>query len=109
MTTLQAATDGRPATLTAAAAGAGLAMAVYITLAGTATALHAGPEGQAWILSAMALGLVLGLLPSGAVGDDRGRRRMFRAGAGALAVASALGAIAPGTAWLVAARMGQGV
>ena len=113
MTTLQAAVSGRSATLTVAAAGAGLAMAVYITpittLAGTATALHAGPDGQAWILSAMALGLVLGLLPSGAVGDDRGRRRMFRAGAGGLAVASALGAVAPDTAWLVAARMGQGL
>jgi MFS family permease len=113
MTTLRAATVGRSATLTVAAAGAGLAMAVYITpittLAGTATALHTGPDGQAWILSAMALGLVLGLLPSGAVGDDRGRRRMFRAGAGGLALASALGAVAPDTAWLVAARMGQGL
>ncbi len=113
MTTLQAATVGRSATLSVAAAGAGLAMAVYITpittLAGTATALHTGPDGQAWILSAMALGLVLGLLPSGAVGDDRGRRRMFRAGAGGLALASALGAVAPDTAWLVAARMGQGL
>jgi predicted MFS family arabinose efflux permease len=113
MTTRQADISGRSATLTVAAAGAGLAMAVYITpittLAGTATALHAGPDGQAWILSAMALGLVLGLLPSGAVGDVRGRRRMFRAGAGGLAVASALGAVAPDTAWLVAARMGQGL
>jgi MFS family permease len=113
MTTLQAPTFGHSATLAVAAAGAGLSMAVYITpittLAGTATALHAGPDGQAWILSAMALGLVLGLLPSGAVGDDRGRRRMFRAGAGGLALASAVGALAPSTAWLVAGRTGQGL
>jgi MFS family permease len=113
MTTLHAPIREHAATLPVAAAGAGLCMAVYITpittLAGTATALHAGPDGQAWILSAMALGLVLGLLPTGAVGDDRGRRRMFRAGAGGLAVASVLGAVAPSTAWLVAARMGQGL
>ena len=49
MTTLHAPTYGHSATLTVAAAGAGLCMAVYITpittLAGTATALLAGPDG----------------------------------------------------------------
>ena len=66
--TVVAPTRGQAVTLAVSAAGAGLAMAVYITpiatLASTTTALRAGPDGQAWILSAMAIGLVLGLLPT---------------------------------------------
>ena len=111
--TVAAPARGQAVTLAVSAAGAGLAMAVYITpiatLAGTAAALRAGPDGQAWILSAMAVGMVLGLLPSGTAGDDRGRRRVLRMGAAGLAAASALAALAPTTATLVAARIGQGV
>jgi MFS family permease len=57
----------------------------------------------------MSLGLAVGLLPTGALGDDHGRRRMFLAGAIGLTVASAAAALAPGTAALALARVGQGL
>ena len=79
------------------------------TLASTSTALNAGPGAQAWILSSMSLGLAVALLPSGAVGDGHGRRRMFVAGSGLLAVASVLAALASSPLVLVAGRIGQGL
>jgi MFS family permease len=57
----------------------------------------------------MSCGLAVGLLPAGAIGDDHGRRRMFGAGAVLLALTSVLAALAPDTATLVAARIGQGL
>jgi predicted MFS family arabinose efflux permease len=79
------------------------------TLASTASGLGAGPAGQAWILSSMSCGLAVALLPAGAIGDDYGRRRMFAAGTVLLALTCLLAALAPGTAVLVAARIGQGL
>jgi MFS family permease len=99
--------------LCVAAAGTVLALVTFTTpiatLASTARDLGSGPGGQAWILSSMSLGLAVGLLPTGALGDDHGRRRMFLAGAIGLTVASAAAALAPGTAALVLARVGQGL
>ena len=114
MTTLQAATYGRSATLTVAAAGAGLAMVAYTTplatLAGTAAALDAGPDGQAWILSSMSAG------PGGRRCCPAARSATTAAAGGCSwpapagsAAASVLGALAPDTAALVAARIGQGL
>jgi predicted MFS family arabinose efflux permease len=100
-------------TLWIAAAGTALALAGYTTqlatLAGTAAGLGAGPEGQAWILSSMSVGLAVGLLPAGAIGDDHGRRRMFVIGSVLLAVASVVAALAPNTTTLVLARIVQGL
>jgi hypothetical protein len=100
-------------TLSVAAMGTVLVLVTYVTpittLASTASGLGAGPAGQAWILSSMSCGLAVGLLPAGAIGDDHGRRRMFAAGAVLLALTSVLAALAPGTAVLVAARIGQGL
>lgn len=99
--------------LTVAGAGTVLAMIVYTTplatLAGTAAGLGAGPAGQAWILSSMSLGLAVTMLPAGAVGDARGRRRTFVAGALVLAVTAVAAALAPSTTTLVLARIGHGV
>jgi MFS family permease len=112
MTTAQEMT-GQGRTLAVATAGTVLALIAYTTpvatLATTATALSAGPGGQAWILSSMSCGLAVALLPSGAVGDDYGRRRMFIIGALVLAAASVLAAFAPDTLTLVLARVGQGL
>jgi MFS family permease len=47
------------------------------TLTGTAAGLSAGPGAQAWILSGMSVGAGAGVLGSGAIGDDFGRRRTF--------------------------------
>jgi MFS family permease len=100
-------------TLAVAAMGTVLVLAAYTTpiatLASTASGLGAGPAGQAWILSSMSCGLAVGLLPAGAIGDDHGRRRMFAAGAVLLALTCVLAALAPDTAVLVGARIGQGL
>ncbi len=113
MTSTATASREQSRTLTVAAIGTVLALVTYTTpiatLAGTATALGSGPGGQAWILSSMSLGLAVALLPLGALGDDRGRRRMFVVGTIVLAVTSVLAAVAPTTSVLVAARIGEGL
>ena len=95
-------------TLPVAAIGTALALATcttpIATLASTATSLGSGPDGQAWILSSMSLGLAVGLLPAGAVGDGYGRRRMLGAGAVALAATPVLAALAPDTTTLAFPR-----
>ncbi|HPE73636.1 MAG TPA: MFS transporter, partial [Candidatus Competibacter sp.] len=69
------------ATLVVASIATALVLIVFTvpltTLTGTAHALGAGPGAQAWILSAMSVGAASGLLGSGAIGDDYGRRRTF--------------------------------
>ncbi|MEU7817539.1 MFS transporter [Pseudonocardia sp. NPDC049154] len=70
------------------------------TLPATASALGSGPEGQAWILSSMSIGLGVALLASGAVADDLGRRRALVSGSAMLAAASLTCAVVPTTAVL---------
>ena len=100
-------------TLTVAALGTVLVLMVFTTpiatLTSTAKYFDTGASGQAWILSSMSFGLAIALLPSGAIGDDHGRRRMFIAGSAVLALASVLAAAAPGTGILVVARIAEGV
>jgi MFS family permease len=79
------------------------------TLPATSAALGSGPEGQAWILSSMSIGLGVALLSSGAVADDLGRRRALVLGSVVLALSSVVCALAPTTAVLVAGRIGAGV
>jgi predicted MFS family arabinose efflux permease len=74
-----------------------------------ATALRAGPAAQTWVLSSMSVGLAAGLLVSGALADDFGRRRMFVAGAGVLAVTLVIGASVGSPLPFVLARVGQGL
>lgn len=96
-----------------AAAGTLLVLVAFTTplttLVSTATGLGAGPGAQAWVLSAMNVGTAAGLLSSGAIGDDYGRRRTFLVGALVLAGASLLGALAPNVLVLVVARILQGL
>lgn len=100
-------------TLAIAAGGTFLVLVAFTTplasLTITSDALHSDPGGQAWILSSMSVGLAVALLVSGAVADDYGRRKVFVAGAALLALTSALAALAPNTAVLVLARIGQGI
>lgn len=104
---------GLGAILTVAAAGPLLVLFAFTvpltTLTSSATALAAGAGAQAWILSAMSVGAAAGLLSSGAIGDDYGRRRTFVIGALLLAAASMLGALAPNALTLVIARVLQGL
>jgi MFS family permease len=79
------------------------------TLPATAAALGTGPEGQAWILSSMSVGLGVALLSSGAIADDLGRRRALVLGSVVLTVSSVVCAVSPTAAVLVAGRIGAGV
>lgn len=96
-------------TLAVTAAGPLLVLIAFTvpltTLMSTAHALTAGAGIQAWIMSGMSVGAASGLLSSGAIGDDYGRRRVFTAGALLLAMASLLGALAPTGVALVIARI----
>ncbi|GAA1855244.1 MFS transporter [Pseudonocardia ailaonensis] len=101
------------ATVGVASAATFLSLIVFTSplaiLPATASALGSGPEGQAWILSSMSIGLGIALLASGAVADELGRRRALVLGSAVLAVASVLCALAPTTAVLVAGRILAGV
>jgi MFS family permease len=101
------------ATVAVASAATFLALVTFTsplaTLPATAAALGSGPEGQAWILSSMSIGLGVALLPSGAVADDLGRRRALVLGSAVLVIASVVCALAPNTAVLVTGRIAAGV
>jgi MFS family permease len=100
-------------TLFVASAATALVLIIFTvpltTLTMTSDALAAGPGAQAWILSGMSVGAAAGLLGSGAIGDDYGRRRTFLAGTLLLALASIGGALAPSAGVLILARVVQGL
>ncbi len=79
------------------------------TSVATAADLGTGAGGQAWLLSAMSVGLAAALLVTGAAADDLGRRRVFTAGLVLLAVGAALTAAAGSTGVFVAGRLVEGV
>lgn len=96
-------------TLAIAAGGPFLVLIAFTvpltTLMSSAHALGLGAGLQAWIMSGMSVGAASGLLSSGAIGDDYGRRRVFVAGGALLALALLLGALAPTGVILVIARV----
>jgi MFS family permease len=75
----------------------------------TAAALGTGPAGQAWLLSAMSVGLAAALLVAGVAADDLGRRRVFAAGLVGLAAGSVVSAAAGSTLVFVIGRLVEGV
>lgn len=109
----QAATASQALTLSVAAAGTLLVLAIFsavvVTVGDVARSLHAGVESQTWTLSGMSLGLAGALLTAGDLADEVGHRRVLTCSAGLLAAASILGALAPSMTGLVAARVLQGV
>jgi len=62
-----------------------------------------------WVVTAYQLALVMGLLPSAALGESLGHRRVFTAGVAVFSGASILCSWAPSLSWLIAARFVQGV
>jgi EmrB/QacA subfamily drug resistance transporter len=62
-----------------------------------------------WVVSGYALTFGLALVPAGRLGDTVGRRRMFLIALSAFVLTSALTGAAQTTAWLIAARLLQGV
>lgn len=104
-------TPGR--TLLISSLGTFIALVVYCGPLGNmptiATALHAGPASQTWILSSMSVGLAAFLLTAGALADDLGRRRIFAGGAVILAAGSVLCAVASGPVLFIAGRVVEGI
>jgi len=81
---------------------------VNVALPSIERGLGAGQNALQWIVSGYALALGLLLVPSGRLGDARGRRRVLMAGIALFVVASAGCGIAPSAAVLVGARLLQG-
>lgn len=71
--------------------------------------LGLGLAGRQWVYLSYSLALAALYLPAGALGDRIGLRRTFVAGTAGFAVASALAGASPSGAWLLAARVLQGV
>jgi EmrB/QacA subfamily drug resistance transporter len=70
---------------------------------------HAGFGALQWVVNAYTLSLAALILLGGSLGDRFGRRRIFVLGVSWFALASLACALAPGVAWLIAARAVQGV
>jgi EmrB/QacA subfamily drug resistance transporter len=71
--------------------------------------LGASIDQLEWTVNAYNLSFAVLLMTAAALGDRFGRRRMFTAGIGLFALASAACALAPTIGWLIAARAVQGV
>ncbi|MET7338211.1 MFS transporter [Nonomuraea sp. NPDC005650] len=71
--------------------------------------LRAGDAAVQFVVTGYGLAYAAGLITSGRLGDLYGHRRMFRTGLALFTVASAGCGLADGAAWLVAARVAQGV
>ena len=71
--------------------------------------LHASLAGLQWTVNAYTLTFAVLLLSGATIGERYGRRRAFVVGLALFTVSSAGAALAPGIAWLVAARAVQGV
>jgi EmrB/QacA subfamily drug resistance transporter len=94
--------------------GIGSLMAALDTLV-VATALStirvdlgASIEELEWTVNAYNLSFAVLLMTGAALGDRLGRRRLYAAGLGLFAAASAACALAPDVGWLIAARAVQG-
>jgi EmrB/QacA subfamily drug resistance transporter len=70
--------------------------------------LGASLESLEWTINAYTLSFAVLLMTGAALGDRFGRRRMYSAGLGLFAAASAACALAPSVDWLIAARAVQG-
>jgi EmrB/QacA subfamily drug resistance transporter len=71
--------------------------------------LGASIDQLEWTVNAYNLSFAVLLMTAAALGDRYGRRRMFAAGVGLFALASAACALAPTVGWLIVARAVQGI
>src|SRR3954452_18651136 len=107
------ATDVQRRTLLVVASSTLLVLAAFVTPLATgvrtAAALGTANGGQAWLLSAMSVGLAAALLVAGAAADQLGRRRVFIAGLVLLGAGAAVSAAAGSTGLFLAGRLLEGV
>jgi MFS family permease len=100
-------------TLAVVAASTLLVLATFVTPLATgvrtAAALGTGAGGQAWLLSAMSVGLAAALLVAGAAADQLGRRRVFIGGLVLVAAGAAVSAAAKSTGGFLAGRLLEGL
>jgi EmrB/QacA subfamily drug resistance transporter len=82
---------------------------VNVALPSIRTGLHASASDLQWVVSGYALAFGLLLVPSGRLGDVRGRRAMFVLGVGLFTVSSIACGVAQSSLWLVVARLAQGL
>jgi EmrB/QacA subfamily drug resistance transporter len=71
--------------------------------------LGAGVAGLQWVFNGYMVTLAALILVGGSLGDRYGRRRIYLLGVAWFAVASILCTLAPNVAWLITARVLQGV
>jgi EmrB/QacA subfamily drug resistance transporter len=84
------------------------ATAVNVALPAIGRDLHAGISGLQWVVDGFVLTLGSLAMSSGAAGDRRGRRLVFRRGLVVFTAASLACSLAPDLRWLIGARMVQG-
>jgi EmrB/QacA subfamily drug resistance transporter len=105
--------DRKRLTLIASILGSGVVFldgsVVNVALPALREDLNAGLATQQWVVEAYLLTLSSLLLVGGSLGDLLGRRRVFLWGLAGFAVTSAICAIAPNSAVLIAGRTLQGV
>src|SRR4051794_41340828 len=85
---------------------------VNVALPSIRDALHASQSELQWVVSGYALTFGRLLVPAGRVGDVRGRRTMFVVALGLFTLASLASlacGLAPGSLFLVVARLVQGL
>ena len=80
-----------------------------IALPTIAGSLHVTSAKSVWVITAYQTGLLIALLPSAALGESLGYRRVFTGGVALFTGASTLCALSPTLPWLVAARFLQGL
>ncbi len=101
--------------LTVTAASFGFALiqldvtVVNVALPSIARSLGADTAHLQWVVDAYALSFAALLLSAGFIGDRLGARRVYLVGLGLFALASAACGLCPDTAWLIGARVAQGV
>lgn len=83
--------------------------AVNVALPSIQTTLGAGADAVEWVVAGYGLATASLLVCGGRLGDRYGRRRWFSIGLGVFILASALCALSPSAAFLVAARVVQGL
>ncbi|MDR3494709.1 MAG: MFS transporter [Ancalomicrobiaceae bacterium] len=80
-----------------------------IALPSIAKALDATPAATVWVVSSYQLAVIVALLPSGALGEKLGARRVFVCGVVLFTLASAICAFSTSLPMLVSARFLQGL
>jgi EmrB/QacA subfamily drug resistance transporter len=80
---------------------------VNVALPAIRHGLHASVSGLQWTVDGYTLVLASFLVLAGSIADRAGRRRTFQAGLATFGLGSLLCGLAPGTGWLIAARVLQ--